>query len=132
LNRPPNPSSRVTLETRKRFYWNAKGKYLHWSLPHSRKQPYGKIIELVGQARLGFAGIGTCKSAVYLQDEMTFQWPSFTSGHLASHGHTTRMSDDPKKGVVDANCKVHGCKICFIAGASCFTTSAATKSFPHH
>jgi len=38
---------------------------------------------------------------------------------------TTRMSDDPKQGVVDANCKVHGISNLFIAGSSCFTTAGA-------
>ena len=38
---------------------------------------------------------------------------------------TTRMSDDPKKGVVDANCKVYGINNLYIAGASCYVTAAA-------
>ncbi len=41
-------------------------------------------------------------------------------GHTAG---TTRMSDDPKLGVVDANCKVHGVAGLYIAGASVFPTS---------
>jgi len=36
---------------------------------------------------------------------------------------TTRMSDDPKFGVVDANCRVHGVAGLYIAGASVFPTS---------
>jgi choline dehydrogenase-like flavoprotein len=36
---------------------------------------------------------------------------------------TTRMSDDPKSGVVDANCQVHGVRGLYIAGASTFPTS---------
>ena len=38
---------------------------------------------------------------------------------------TTRMSDDPKQGVVDANCKVYGLHNLFVAGASCYPTAAA-------
>ena len=37
---------------------------------------------------------------------------------------TTRMSDSPKEGVVDANCKVHNIAN-FIAGSSCFATAGA-------
>jgi choline dehydrogenase-like flavoprotein len=35
---------------------------------------------------------------------------------------TTRMSDDPKHGVVDRNCKVHGILNLFIAGSAVFPT----------
>jgi choline dehydrogenase-like flavoprotein len=38
---------------------------------------------------------------------------------------TTRMSDDPKTGVVDANNKLHGVANLYIAGGSCFVTAAA-------
>lgn len=48
-----------------------------------------------------------------------------SAGHLASNEHhigTTRMADDPAKGVVDRNCKVHGLDNLFVAGASVFPT----------
>jgi choline dehydrogenase-like flavoprotein len=35
---------------------------------------------------------------------------------------TTRMHDDPKQGVVDARCRVHGTENCYIAAASVFPT----------
>ncbi len=38
---------------------------------------------------------------------------------------TTRMSDNPKEGVVNANCKVHNIANLYIAGSSCFATSGA-------
>jgi len=43
------------------------------------------------------------------------------------HLGTTRMSDNPKEGVVDANCKVHGISNLFVAGSSCFTTGGAVN-----
>jgi len=48
-------------------------------------------------------------------------WPSFISGGW-HHMGTTRMSADPKQGVVDANCKVHGVSNLFITGSSVFPT----------
>jgi choline dehydrogenase-like flavoprotein len=42
------------------------------------------------------------------------------SAHTAG---TTRMSDDPKQGVVDSNCRVHGVAGLYVAGASVFPTS---------
>ena len=40
----------------------------------------------------------------------------------AHHLGTTRMSNDPLKGVVDRNCKVHGISNLYIAGSSVFPT----------
>ena len=39
------------------------------------------------------------------------------------HMGTTRMHNDPRKGVVDENCRVHGISNLFIAGPSVFPTS---------
>lgn len=43
---------------------------------------------------------------------------------ISTHHHigTTRMHDDPKQGVVDANCQVHGISNLFLAGSSVFPT----------
>jgi choline dehydrogenase-like flavoprotein len=35
---------------------------------------------------------------------------------------TTRMSDDPKEGVVDRHCRVHGVDNLHVAGSSVFPT----------
>jgi choline dehydrogenase-like flavoprotein len=37
------------------------------------------------------------------------------------------MADDPKRGVVDRNCKVHGVENLYVAGSSVFPTSAASN-----
>jgi choline dehydrogenase-like flavoprotein len=49
-------------------------------------------------------------------------YDSFVTGG-AHHIGTTRMSNDPKKGVVDSNCKVHGLDNLYIAGSSVFPTA---------
>jgi choline dehydrogenase-like flavoprotein len=40
---------------------------------------------------------------------------------------TTRMHDDPKLGVVDHNCRVHGLDNLYVAGSSVFPTSGAAN-----
>jgi len=40
---------------------------------------------------------------------------------------TTRMDSSEKRGVVDANCQVHGLNNLFIAGSSVFTTSGSAN-----
>jgi choline dehydrogenase-like flavoprotein len=49
-------------------------------------------------------------------------WPVFTSGSK-HHMGATRMSLDPRQGVVDGNCRVHGLGNLFIASSSVFPTS---------
>ncbi len=39
------------------------------------------------------------------------------------HMGTTRMADDRRAGVVNANCRVHGVENLFVAGSSVFPTS---------
>jgi choline dehydrogenase-like flavoprotein len=41
---------------------------------------------------------------------------------------TTRMHDDPKQGVVDARCRIHGTQNCFIASAGVFPTGGYANS----
>jgi choline dehydrogenase-like flavoprotein len=50
-------------------------------------------------------------------------------GQISSYHHmcTTRMSDDPRHGVVDRNCRVHDCGNLYIGGSSVF----ATGSYAH-
>jgi choline dehydrogenase-like flavoprotein len=40
----------------------------------------------------------------------------------AHHAGTTRMSDNPRRGVVDGDCRVHGVRNLHIAGSSVFPT----------
>jgi choline dehydrogenase-like flavoprotein len=46
---------------------------------------------------------------------------------VAHHIGGTRMADDPQRGVVDRNCRVHGVDNLFIAGSSVFPTSGQTN-----
>ena len=43
------------------------------------------------------------------------------------HMGTTRMNDDPKQGVVDGNCQVHGLANLFVAGSACFPTYGSSN-----
>jgi choline dehydrogenase-like flavoprotein len=43
------------------------------------------------------------------------------------HMGTTRMSDDPKRGVVDRHCRVHGMENLYVAGSSVFPTSGSAN-----
>jgi choline dehydrogenase-like flavoprotein len=43
------------------------------------------------------------------------------------HMGTTRMHADPRRGVVDADCRVHGITNLYVAGSSVFPTSGAAN-----
>jgi choline dehydrogenase-like flavoprotein len=122
IEQAPNPSSRVTLDTEKDALGVPRAT-LHWELTAFEKRSIRTIYELIGQ-QIGIAGIGRVKLMEFLEDENDHSWPSF-AGAGWHHMGTTRMSDDPKNGVVDANCKVHGIANLFTAGASNYVTAAA-------
>jgi len=122
IEQAPNPNSRITLDTERDSLGMPRAT-LHWELTAFEKRSIRKIYELLG-FEAGKAGIGRVKLMDYLQDEKDASWPSFTGGGW-HHMGTTRMAEDPKKGVVDANCTVHGIHNLHMTGASCFTTAGA-------
>ena len=122
IEQAPNPNSRVTLDTEKDSLGMPRA-ILHWELTPFEKRSIRQIYKLIGQ-EVGRTGIGRVRLMEYLRDEKDESWPEFTGGGW-HHMGTTRMSEDPKQGVVDANCKVHGISNLFVAGASCYVTAAA-------
>jgi choline dehydrogenase-like flavoprotein len=70
------------------------------------------------QEAFAAAGLGTLRLArrgdLPLLAQMTAHHPS----------GTTRMSSDPRRGVVDAECRVHGIENLFVASSSVFPTSS--------
>lgn len=122
IEQAPNPNSRITLDNEADALGMPKS-ILHWELTSFEKRSIRKIHELFGQ-QIGKSGIGRVRMMDYLRDEKDFSWPDFTGGGW-HHMGTTRMTDDPKHGVVNANCQVHGIHNLFVAGASCYATAAA-------
>lgn len=122
VEQAPNPSSRVTLDTDTDALGMRRA-MLHWELTPLEKRSIRTIYELIGQ-QLGNASKGRVRLMEYLQDEHDNSWPEFTGGGW-HHMGTTRMGNDPKQSVVDANCKVHGINNLFMAGSSCYVTAGA-------
>ena len=74
-------------------------------------------LEIVATA-FGASGLGRLRLADWLLEE-GFAIPGNGSYH---HVGTTRMSAEPRTGVVDRSCRVHGMHNLFIAGSSVFPT----------
>jgi choline dehydrogenase-like flavoprotein len=120
----PNPDSRILL-VGDRDDLGLQRVALDWRLSEVDKRNVRRTLELFG-AEMARAGIGRLK-ILYEEDESG--WPDDLGGgeHLMG---TTRMSDDPKQGVVDRHCRVHGMPNLFVAGSSIFPTAGgATPTF---
>ncbi len=124
MEQVPNPSSRVTLDTELDELGMPRA-MLHWQFTSMESRSLRKIMEVLGQ-QVGVAGIGRVRLHEQLRDKNDPSMPANTSPGWHHQG-TTRMSEDPKKGVVDANCKVHGIENLFAAGSSCFPNGGAVN-----
>ena len=122
IEQAPNPDSRVALDTEVDALGMPRAT-LHWVLTPLEKRSIREIYKLIGK-ELGIIDKGRVRLMKYLRDENDNSWPEFTGGGW-HHMGTTRMSDNPKQGVVDANCKVHGISNLFVAGAACYATAGA-------
>jgi len=118
IEQTPNPDSRVTLgPERDRLGLNRVR--LNWQLTSLDKRSMIRALEILG-AEAGRAGIGRVQITLSEDDA----WPETLRGGWHLMG-TTRMSDDPRQGVVDRNCQVHGISNLFVAGSSVFPTAGS-------
>lgn len=125
MEQVPNPLSRVTLNNEKDALGVPRVN-LNWQMLPLDKKTVTTLSKVLGQ-QVGAAGIGRVRLPDFMLDEKDDNIPSdFVSGGWHQMG-TTRMSDDPKTGVVDANCRVHGINNLFVAGSSCYTTGGAVN-----
>jgi choline dehydrogenase-like flavoprotein len=109
----PNPSSRVSLSERKDALGVPQPR-LDWRLQDADTWSIlAWLAELDSEMR-SRALAHVIKMREDLEDRIV-------GG--AHHMGTTRMSGDPKTGVVDAQCRVHSVENLYIAGSSVFSTS---------
>lgn len=119
-----NPASRVTLSDYRTDDFGLPRLELGWQLSpldaHTQKTAtvaFGRLLAQLNAGRLQLA-------EWLLEDEVAF--PSFDAGaEVGGHHHmcTTRMSDDPRRGVVDRDCRVHGTDNLYVGGSSVFATT---------
>jgi len=113
----PNPDSRVSL-SRKKDNLGVNKLALDWRLTQQDLDSFLKFQNIL------FNKLRTRGYAVraFRHELDKTGWPvTMRSGK--HHMGTTRMHADPKKGVVDPNCRVHGVANLYIAGGSVFPTS---------
>lgn len=117
LEQAPNPDSRILLSDR-RDRLGVPLVRLDWQITELDRQTVRKTTELLREEVQG-AGWGTFTSALPNGGGEPFPLPDWIWHHIG----TTRMHTDPRFGVVDENCRVHGIGNLFIAGSSVFPTA---------
>lgn len=117
----PNPDSRVMLAPdQPPDAFGMPRTRLDWRVGESDLKTLTAGVRLIAE-ELGSRGLGLIREGTQIQPERFPHYEDvYPGGH---HMGTTRMSDDPKLGVVDRNCKVHGYDNFYIAGSSVFPTS---------
>jgi choline dehydrogenase-like flavoprotein len=114
----PNPESRLTLSAEKRDFLGVPRLVVHWKLSLQDLDSYRRFRKTLfdGLARMG---IPICPINHDLDEE---GWPVsiVPSKH---HMGATRMHINPKQGVVDEHCCVHGVHNLYVASSSTFPTS---------
>jgi choline dehydrogenase-like flavoprotein len=110
----PNTNNRVRLINAKDEFGVPMAR-LDWRLNHQDVESYERSQAVLAE-RLVAAGHEPIDSLV----RRTAHPPGLRGAH--HHMGTTRMSDDPRRGVVDRNSLVHGIDNLYVTGASVFPT----------
>lgn len=110
----PDRESRVTLG-RRQDALGVPRPQLHWRIGDQEWASIRRGLTLLG-TEFGRLGLGRVR--IPPDDEF---WRSTVSGRW-HHMGTTRMSRDPRRGVVDPDCRVHGLSNLYVGGSSVFST----------
>jgi choline dehydrogenase-like flavoprotein len=117
LEPSPNPESRVLLSGRRDRLAMRRAR-VDWKLNRDDKRALVRVHELLAE-EFRKRGIGSLTVDL---SEHGSGWPGSMTGGK-HHMGTTRMHDDPSRGVVDADCRVHGIANLYVAGSSVFPTA---------
>ncbi len=118
----PNPESRATLMAAK----DALGLNrlsVRWSMAGNQEKETAIYLGRLIAAEFGRLGLGRIK----LDEEISYGKDPTKPYCMCHQMGTTRMSDDPGKGVVDRDCLVHGLGNLYIAGSSVFPTMGSVN-----
>lgn len=113
----PLRESRVTL-TAERDALGMPRARVDWRVADEDRADLRRGFEILG-AEIARARVGRLWMAV--DGNGRYPTDGITGG--CHHMGTTRMSDDPERGVVDAHCRVHGLENLFVAGSSVFPSA---------
>jgi len=123
----PDPDRRLTL-TGDRDRLDLPRLKLHVTAPDRDFELYRLTLRELGRqllaARVGMLRLNRRSRAEWLAG---MNQPKVLPWWASHHLGTTRMHDDPKRGVVDANARVHGIANLYVAGSSVFPTYGSSN-----
>jgi choline dehydrogenase-like flavoprotein len=114
----PDPDSRIVLSQRTDRLGVPLAR-AHWRINNDERRTIVKLAHLARDA-FGRSGLPQPILEPWVAEGRVEDCEIIDFGHTSG---TTRMSDDPRSGVVDVNSQVHGVSGLYIAGASVFPTS---------
>jgi hypothetical protein len=115
----PNPESRVSL-SREKDEFGQRRSVVDLRLTDADRLSYGRLTKQVSEA-FGRVGIGRVR--ILVPDRFA-TWPPRKISYGSHLMGTTRMSTDPRAGVVDSDLKLHQAENIFVAGSSVFPTGS--------
>lgn len=126
LEQAPNPDSRVRLDEAERDELGMPRICLDWRLTALERRTLSVIHQTL-RDELERTGAAKLELEPWMENTET-DWPPFPT-LMGGHHHmgTTRMSDDPGKGVVNRDCLVHGIANLYVAGSSVFSTAGCAN-----
>jgi choline dehydrogenase-like flavoprotein len=116
----PNPASRVVLSEQRDALGLPRIR-LNWRLTQQDRR---SVVEHMRSLALEFGLHDLGRMMLNVEDDG--RWPDRVGGGN-HHMGTTRMSDNPKQGVVNRQQKIHGIENLYVAGSSVFPTSGAAN-----
>jgi choline dehydrogenase-like flavoprotein len=116
MEQAPNPDSRVTLGDDGDALGRRRAR-LDWRLTRLDERSMRRALAILGE-EVTRAGVGRWRAALD-EDDASWREPPHGGHH---HMGTTRMHADPRRGVVDADGRVHGTTNLYVAGPSVFPT----------
>jgi choline dehydrogenase-like flavoprotein len=114
----PNPESRLTLSDR-RDRLGMRITRIDWRVSEEEGRVLRRIAELAVEQFLRL-GLEPPVLEEWVVNGAMFPETTLDRAHPTG---TTRMADDPARGVVNAKCQVHGIDGLFVAGSSVFPTA---------
>jgi choline dehydrogenase-like flavoprotein len=120
----PNPDSRVTLSQSKDRLGMPRVA-LDWRLGELERRTLLEYASILASEfeRLGLGEFDR-KQIEFLKDSAAWTQRAHDSAH---HMGTTRMHEDPRRGVVNSQCQVHGIANLFVGSSAVFPTSARSN-----
>lgn len=114
----PNPESRLEI-SEQRDALGSPRVAAFWKISEAERRSVVRLGQMLLE-ELPKAGMPAPILDDWIVRNSPHEAPLVDMAHIIG---TTRMSDDPEKGVVDSQCKVHGIGNLYVAGSSVFPTS---------